>query len=315
MRICVFGAGGLGGYFGARLARAGADVHLIARGAHLAALRASGLTVRSVLGDFRVELPATDDPQAVGPVDIVLFTVKSYDTEQAATQLAPLLRTTKPDRPATGVISFQNGIDNEEKIADAVGWEHVVGGVSYIFAKLSEPGVISHTGGPSNLIFGEFNGERTRRVEDFLDQCRRADIKAEIATDIRIALWSKYAFLCAMAGMTSAIRLPVGEIRSDPQARDFLRTLIEEGWRLARAEGAGLPDDFVDRQMSFVDGLEAGGFSSLHHDLTTGHRMELEALHGELVRRAERARIDVPATRAVYAMLSPWARRNWPSPA
>jgi 2-dehydropantoate 2-reductase len=310
MRIAVFGAGGLGGYFGARFAQAGAEVHLIARGAHLAAVRSTGLTVRSVLGDFHVTLPATDDPAEIGPVDVVLFAVKSYDTEEAARHLAPLLRAGPPGTSATAVVSFQNGIDNEEKLAAAIGWEHVVGGVCYVFSAIAEPGVISHTGGPTSLIFGEFSGQRTRRVERLLDLCRQAGVRAEIADDIRVALWSKYAFLCALAGMTAAVRLPIGEIRADPAARATFGAIVEEGWRLAGAEGVPLAADFVDRQMAFVDGLEAEGFSSLHHDLVTGHRMELEPLHGELVRRAERAGMDVPASRAVYAILSPWARRN-----
>ena len=314
MRIAVFGAGALGGYFGGRLAQAGADVHLIARGAHLAALRERGLSVRSVFGDFHVEARATDDPGEIGPVDLVLFSVKSYDTQAAAARLAPLLRPAAADRYATGVVSFQNGIDNEEKIAAAVGWEHVVGGVGYIFATVAEPGVIEHIGGPANLVFGEFGGQRTQRVEELLALCRRAGVTAEIANDIRVALWSKYAFLCALAGMTAALRLPIGEIRADPAARAMLRAIIEEGWHVARAERVALPEDYVERQMGFVDSLVPEGFSSLHHDLVTGHRMELDALHGELLRRAARAVVDVPATRSVYAILSPWATRNSPPP-
>jgi len=310
MRIAVFGAGGLGGYFGGRLALAGADVQLIARGAHLAALRARGLAVRSVLGDFEVRLPATDDATDVGPVDFVFFTVKSYDTDQAAQRLAPLLRPAGSNPYATAVVSFQNGIDNEERIAAVIGGEHVVGGVSYVFASIAEPGVISHTGGPSSLIFGEFSGERSERVEALLELCRRADVKADIADDIRVVLWTKYAFLCGLSGMTAAVRLPVGEIRADAAAREMLRAMIDEGWRVARAQGVPLADDFVVRQMDFFDGIEAGGFSSLHHDLQTGHRMELEALHGELLRQAQLSGVDVPATRAVHAILSPWARRN-----
>ena len=311
MRVAVFGAGGLGGYFGARFARAGTDVSLLARGAHLAALRSKGLTIRSALGDFHVRPQATDDPSDIGPVDVVLFSVKSYDTEAAAAQLAPLLRPSTDAGDPTAVVSFQNGIDNEDKIAAAIGWEHVVGGVCYIFSSIAEPGVIAHIGGPPNLIFGELHGGRTSRIERLLELCRAAGVEAEIAPDIRVALWSKYAFLCALAGMTAAVRLPVGEIRTDLAGRAMLRALMEEGWQVASAEGVRLPADYVDRQMDLIDRLEAGAFSSLHHDLVTGHRMELDALHGELLRRSERAGVDVPATRAVYAILSRWARRNW----
>jgi 2-dehydropantoate 2-reductase len=310
MRICVFGAGGLGGYFGGRLALARYDVSLIARGAHLAALRENGLRVRSVVGDFEVRLPATDEPAEIGPVDVVFFTVKSYDTESAAARLAPLIRSGRGQQQATAVVSFQNGIDNEEKIAAAVGAEHVVGGVSYIFASIAEPGVISHTGGPASLIFGELSGQRTERLQSLLAACRAANVRAEISHDIWVALWHKYAFLCAMAGMTAAVRLPIGQIRSEPAARLMLRTLLDEGWRVARAHGIALEDDYVERQLEFVDGLEPGGLSSLHHDLVSGHRMELEALHGEMLRRADRNGVEVPMTRAIHAILSPWARRN-----
>jgi 2-dehydropantoate 2-reductase len=312
MRICVFGAGGLGGYFGGRLAVAGADVTLIARGAHLAALREDGLRVRSVMGDFEARVAATDDPAEVGPVDMVLFTVKSYDTDAAARSLRPMLRQGNGQVPATAVVSLQNGVDNEERIAAAIGREYVVGGVAYILTSIAEPGVIYHVGGPTSLVFGELDGGRTERVERLLEACRQAGVKAELADDIRVALWSKYAFLCALAGMTAAVRLPIGEIRAEPAAMAQLGQLIEEGWRVARAEGVSLEDGYVERQMAFVETIEAGGFSSLYHDLVTGHRMELEALHGEMVRRAHRAGVDVPATRAVYAILSPWAKRNEP---
>jgi 2-dehydropantoate 2-reductase len=310
MRIAVFGAGGIGGYFGARFARAGADVSLLARGAHLAALRSRGLTVRSPRGDLHVTPQATDDPTVIGPVDVVMFSVKSYDTEAAAAQLGPLLRPSAAAGDPTAVVSFQNGIDNEEKIAGAIGWEHVVGGVCYIFSGIAEPGVIEHVGGPANLIFGEFNGGPTSRIEQLHELCRAAGVDAEIAPDIRVALWSKYAFLCALAGMTAAVRLPIGEIRADPAGQAILRALLEEGRQLAAAEHVLLGDDYVDRQMDLIGRLEAGGLSSLHHDLVTGHRMELDALHGELVRRSERGGVEVPASRALYAILSPWARRN-----
>jgi 2-dehydropantoate 2-reductase len=281
MRICVFGAGGLGGYFGGRLAAAGNEVTLIARGAHLAALRDSGLRVRSVMGDFEARVAATDDPATVGAVDVVLFTVKSYDTDEAARSLRPMLRRADGRLPATAVVSLQNGVDNEERIAAASGHEHVVGGVAYILTSIAEPGVVHHVGGPASLVFGELDGRRSARVEQLLETCRQAGIKAEVADDIRVALWTKYAFLCALAGMTDAVRLPIGEIRTNPAASEMLSQLIEEGWRVARAEGVALPDDYVERQMAFVEAIEAGGYSSLYHDLVTGHRMELEALHGE----------------------------------
>ena len=304
MKIAVFGAGGVGGYYGGRLAQAGHDVHLIARGAHLAALRAGGLRVRSVRGDFEVRVPATDDPAEIGPCDIVLFCVKSYDTLEAAGHLAPMLG------GSTGVVSLQNGIDNETAIAGVIGWHHVVGGASFVFATIAEPGVIEHGGGESSLSFGEWGGTRTERVNALAAACRSAGIPAEVPDDIQVVLWSKYAFICAQAGMTATTRLPIGEIRSNEPAVGMLRALVEEVVAVGRAEGVALPDGIVDSHLRSVRALPPDGRSSLYHDLVTGHRMELEALHGTLARMADRHGIPAPATRAVYAILSPWAARH-----
>lgn len=304
MRIAVVGAGGLGGYFGARLAQAGEDVHFLARGAHLAAMRDGGLRIRSVIGDFaltRAETNATDDPAGIGPSQAVLITVKSYDTESAAASLAPLLG------PETAVISLQNGIDNEEKLARSIGWEHVVGGVAYIFAGIAEPGVVRHTGGPARILFGEMDGRRTPRLEAFLAACERAAIDAALIPDIRVALWSKYAFICAQAGLTAATRRPIGAVRETRPTWDLFREVLAEAASVARAEDVPLPEDIVDRQLAMAEDLDPTLYSSLYNDLIAGRRMELEALLGELVRRAERAAVPVPAVSALYAVLLPQA--------
>jgi 2-dehydropantoate 2-reductase len=308
-RVAVFGAGALGGYFGSRLARAAAaEVHLIARGDHLAALRAQSLTVRSVDGDYRVELAVTDDPAVIGPVDFVFFTVKSYDTQQAGQRLAPLLGAD------TGVISFQNGIDNEDKLAALIGTGHVMGGTAYVLANLEGPGIVRHSGGPGRLVFGELDGRRSERGERLLAACAQAGIPAELSGDIRAELWSKYAFILAHAGMTAAVRLPIGEIRRSRAAWEMFATIVEEVWRVGRAEGVNLPDDLVARQLAFAEGLVPEGYSSLYHDLTTGRRLELAALHGELLRRAEDHRLPTPACRAIFAILEPWALRAGDGP-
>ena len=168
MRVAVYGTGGVGGYFGGRLALAGVDVHLIARGPHLRALQKSGLRVRSTKGDFEIDLPASDRPSDIGPCDYVLFSVKSFDTEEAATRLGPLIE------DETAVVSFQNGVDNEEKIAGALGPNHVMGGAAYIFSGIAEPGVIAHTGGPARIVFGEMDGSDSERARRFLEACREA---------------------------------------------------------------------------------------------------------------------------------------------
>jgi 2-dehydropantoate 2-reductase len=301
MRIAVFGAGSVGSYFGGRLARAGAEVHLLARGAHLDALRERGLRVRSVRGDFEVALPATDDPAEVGPVDVVLFCVKSYDTDVAARELSPLMH------GETAILSLQNGVDNEEKIAAAVGSERVMGGVAFIFASVAEPGVIVDDGGPGSLVFGELDGSRRDRGARFLGLCEEAGVPAELVPDIRARLWEKFAFICAQAGITACTRRPIGEIRAQPEAWMMFRRIVGEVVALAGAEGVELPDGANDRIAGFARSLEATSYSSLYHDLVAGRRMELEALHGLVVRRAREHGLDAPMCEAVYALLGPHA--------
>jgi 2-dehydropantoate 2-reductase len=304
VKITVFGAGGVGGYFGGRLAAAGHEVAMVARGPHLAAIRERGLRIRSVKGDVTAAVPASDDPGDFGPCDVVLFCVKSYDTEAAASRLGPLLGEN------TAVVSLQNGIDNEEKIAAVVAPAHVVGGAAFIFSTIAEPGTVAHTGGPARLLFGEMNGARTSRVQELRAACRRAGIDADIPPDIRAVLWTKFAFICATAGMTAAVRLPLGDIRGCPDSWSMFRRIVAEVAALARAEGVPLGEDVVEQQVSFAAGLPPDSHSSLHHDLVTGRRMELEALHGTVVGRATKLDVPVPACEAVYAILQPWAVRN-----
>jgi 2-dehydropantoate 2-reductase len=310
VKIAVMGAGGVGGYFGARLAQGGQDVHLIARGAHLAAIRAAGLRVQSVRGDFELpaeRVPVTDDSSSIGPCEVVLFTVKSYDTVAAAQQLEPLMA------PGTAVISLQNGIDNEAKLAARIGADHVVGGVAFIFAGVAAPGVIRDSGGPARIVFGELSGGSSVRLDAFMVACTESGIEAAIAPDIRVALWSKWAFICAQAGLTAATQLPLGEIRTSPAAWGLFEQVVTEAWRIGRAEGVPLPDDMVEQHMRFAAGLEPEARSSLYDDLAAGRRMELDALLGELVRRADLNRVSAPAASALYALLEPWARRATPA--
>ena len=304
MKVAIFGTGGVGGYFGGRLALAGAEVHLIARGAHLEALTTSGLRVTSPKGDFQVDLPATDDPSQIGPCEYVLFSVKSFDTDDAAAQLRTLVGA------ETAILSFQNGVDNEEKIARLVGREHVMGGAAYIFSGIIEPGVVAHTGGPARIVFGEMDGSSSERAERFLGVCQKAGIDAELSVAIDRVLWDKFAFICAQAGLTAAVRLPIGDIRTVEESWSAFRRIVEEVCAVAAAEGIELPSDTVDRHASFAEQLEPNGFSSLYDDLSNGRRMELEALHGTVVRRANTHGISVPVSEMIYAILRPWAVRN-----
>jgi 2-dehydropantoate 2-reductase len=304
MKIAVFGAGGVGGYFGARLAKGGADVHLIARGAHLEALRAKGLRVRSENGNLHFLLPATAKPDEVGPVDLVLFAVKSTDTMEAAKELGPLLG------DDTTVLSVQNGIDNEERIAEVVGKERVAAGVAYIFATIGEPGVIEHQGQLARLVFGEWDASMSERLERFLEACRAGGIDAELSRTIRAELWRKYAMICATAGMTAAARLPIGEIRASKAAFDMYERIAGEVLDVAAAEDVELPDDTLARMVEIARNVPGHWYTSLHYDLTHGKPMELDALHGEAVRRARAHGIEAPMCEAIYGILEPWAIRN-----
>ena len=302
--IAVFGAGGIGGYFGGRFAQAGADVLLIARGAHLTALRERGLRVESIHGDFEVDLSATDDPAEIGPVDYVLVTVKSFDTTATARALDPLLH------DETAVISLQNGVDNEEKLAREIDAEHVLGGVAYIFSTIGDPGVIEHTSGPARIIFGELDGARSECAERFLELCTQADIDAELSTDIQRDMWEKFAFICAQSGMTAATRLPIGAIREVPESWVMFRELLEDVVAVAEAEGVDVSDDLIDRWLEFATDLDADSYSSLHYDMTHEKRMELKTFHGTIVRLADDYDLPVSMSRAVYSILRPWAVRN-----
>ena len=304
MRIAVYGTGGVGGYFGGRLAQAGAEVHFIARGANLRALRERGLRVRSVNGDFEVQAAATDDPPDIGPCDFVLFCVKAFDTDAAAARLGPLVG------DDTAVLSLQNGVENEEKLARAVGEAHVMGGAAFIFAEIAEPGVITHTGGPTSITFGELDGRASQRGQRLLAICERAGFGAELSADIKTVLWAKLAFICAQAGMTAAVRLPIGDIRSTDAAWAAFRRLVAEVCAVAAADGSPVPQAAQERAVALARGLQPGGFSSLHDDLVAGRRMELEALHGFVVRRAAQHGLAVPTSETVYAILQPWAIRN-----
>ena len=251
-----------------------------------------------------MRLPASDDPAEIGPCDDVLFCVKAFDTEPAAARLGPLLG------DDTAVLSLQNGVDNEEKLARAIGQEHVMGGAAFIFAGIAEPGVILHTGGPTSISFGELDGRLTDRAQRLLACCQRAGFDAELSPAIRTVLWAKLAFICAQAGMTAAVRLPIGEIRTVDAAWEAFQRLVAEVCMVAEADGVPVPAAARQRALTLGQSVEAGSFSSLHDDLVAGRPMELEALHGFVVRRAAERGVPVPTSQAIYAILKPWAARN-----
>lgn len=303
MKVAVLGAGAVGGYLGSRLAAARADVHLIARGAHLAALQERGLTLVTPDGVSTTAVWATDDPAKVGPVDLVLFCVKSYDTESAAERLGPLLR------DGTAVLSLQNGIDNEAKIAAVVGEDRVVGGAAYILASIESPGVIRS--GSARIVVGELRtGPPSERVKAIVDLARAGGVDATAVADVRIAKWEKFILLVAFSAVSAGTQLPLGDIRGSTAAVGMLRAIMREAWAIGRAAGVPLADDLVERQVALVLAQADTEGTSLRHDLLTGHRMELDALQGTVRRLGREHGIPTPWTDAAYAILEPWARRN-----
>jgi 2-dehydropantoate 2-reductase len=304
VKICFVGAGAVGGFYGAMLARAGHDVSFVARGAHLGAIRERGLRVVGPLGDFTVRTPAEDDPSRIGPVDAVVFTVKTYDNATAIPLIAPLLG------PGTTVLSLQNGVDSAEDIAAAIGEGPVIGGSTYIATAIEGPGVIRQTGTHRRIVFGEyFNPPAaiTPRVRALAEAMTPADIHAEPVADVKHAIWEKFTYLAPFAAFTGAARLPIGPLWADEFTRGLFLDAVMEVAAVARAEGARLPDDHRQRVLDYAAKLPPTTRSSLLIDLSHGKRIEVEALQGSVVRRGARARVPTPIMAALYAVLKPHA--------
>ena len=305
MKIAILGSGGVGGYYGARLARAGQDVTFIARGEHLAAIRERGLEVRSpALGDFVVRAAAEQDPSKVGAVDLVIVAVKAYDNETALPMMAPLLG------PSTSILTLQNGVDSVADIAARYDESRVIGGTTYIATSLAAPGVIEQNGTHRRVIVGEVFGNPpvlSERVGAVRDAMLEADIQAEAVADGRVPIWEKFIFLVTLAGFTGASRLPIGPLWADEQIRAQFLAACREVEQVARAEGVPVSPDTVDRISGYVGNIPGTMRSSLLIDLSQGKRIEVEALQGSVVRRAVRAGVPAPITATLYAVLKPWA--------
>lgn len=304
MHFAVLGSGAVGGYFGARLARAGQPVTFIARGAHLEAIRARGLEVRSpMLGDFTVRAPAEDDPVRVGPVDVVLFAVKTYDNAAALQLLPPLVG------PDTVVLTLQNGVDSADEIAAAVGEARVLGGTTYVATALQAPGLIVQTGVHRSIIFGEVFGDRRHvspRVQAIADAMAPADIQVTAVPDGRVPIWDKFVYLVPFAGFTGAARLPIGYLWKFPEAQAMYYAGAREIAALAHAEGVAISPDRFETLQKYMDHIPPTTRSSLLIDLEAGKRIEVEALQGAAVRRARRLGVPVPITETLYAVLKAW---------
>jgi 2-dehydropantoate 2-reductase len=299
MRIAVMGTGGVGGYFGARLAQGGHEVMFVARGQQLQALRAHGLRVESPLGDVHLpDIQVTDEPAEIGVVDLVLFTVKLWDTQAAAVAIKPLLGEN------TAVVSFQNGVVKDDILRQSLGAGHVIGGVCYVAATIAEPGVIRHSGTLAKLEFGEYDGSLSPRIRQFRDACAGSSIDAEISDRIEQTIWEKFVFLVGLSGMTSLARSTIGPIRDHPRSRAFLHDVMDEVVQVARAQGVPLTADYADKRLAFTDTVPAAMTSSMHHDLEHGNRLEVSWLSADVVERGARLGVATPCNRAISDILS-----------
>ncbi|HXZ54272.1 MAG TPA: 2-dehydropantoate 2-reductase [Burkholderiales bacterium] len=303
MKIAMMGSGGVGGFFGGRLAHAGCDVSFIARGAHLAAMRERGLVIESAArGDIRVpKVRATDDPAAVGPVDFVILSVKLWDTDSAIRQMRPMLK------PGTAVLSLQNGVIKDDILRRELGDAPVMGGVCYVATTIARPGVILQTGSMQRVVVGEYDGRPSERARALHEALQKAGADAELSADVRRAIWEKFVFLVGISATTTAMRSTIGPIRKNPRTRAFLHDVFRETVAVGRAHGIALPADYADACLARADGLPEEMVASMAHDLQRGNRLEVEWLSGGVVQLGAKVGVPTPVNRAVWDMLALYA--------
>ena len=299
LKIVVMGSGGVGGFFGARLAQAGSDVTFVARGSHLAAIRANGLRIDSKVAPTHIK-PArcVEIAAEAGPVDAVMFCVKMGDTESAAAQIEPLV-----DTGAT-VFTFQNGVESADRVGAIVGAKHVVAGTAQIAAVIAEPGVIKHTGTMARMVFGEADGKPSPRTEAFLAACKAAGFDCVLSDDITRAVWMKFAMLASFSGMTTLTRGPIGPVRSNAQSRRLLEAAVREVVAVGAKLGKHVAPDDADRTIKLIDGMPAEMTASMTHDLLAGKPLELNGLSGAVARLGEAHGVPVPTHRFIADALS-----------
>jgi 2-dehydropantoate 2-reductase len=308
MKIAVVGIGGEGGFFGAVLANAGNDVTLIARGQILDALRANGLFVKSnSLGDIKLSVKATDRPTEVGPVDLIMFCVKTYDLDSAARQISPLIS------EGTVIIPVQNGVEAPDQIGKIVGLKHLFGGVSWVSGRVEKPGVIIH-GGSTKLVFGELAGGVTRRAEEIFKVFKKANISAELHPNIRYALWEKLIANSAFNGVFSLIRLPAGPVRNCPESIRLIRDTMKENVVVAKACGIKMPEGFIDDAMKILEEYASWAMPSMEVDLLAGRRLELDAMIGTIVRLGREKGVETPINSTIYRALKLYSNGVPPTP-
>lgn len=300
MKIAIFGAGGVGGYYGALLARAGHEVTFISRGAHLRAIREKGLQVKSVFGDFLVSpAKALEHPADVGPVDLVIVATKTYHIEEAAHALPPLLH------PETVILPLQNGVDAAERIGAVVGMEHLIGGATWLSAAIESPGVIGQYSQFRRIVLGEFDRRITPRVQKIHEALKRTDAAIEISENILKTLWTKFVFIASVSAMGCLTRVTFGEFRAVPETRAVMKRCMEEIAAVAKGRGVLLDTDVVANTLAFIDKSDAGLKPSMQRDLEAGRITELESLIGNVARLGKESGVPTPGLELAYAMLKP----------
>ena len=300
MRIAIFGTGGVGGYFGGRLAHAGEDVTFIARGQHLRAIRTSGLKVESQAGDFVVNpAKATDDVHDVGEVDLVVIGVKAWQVPEAARAMKPLVG------PGTTVLPLQNGVDAVSQLVDELGPDRVIGGLCRIVSFVVAPGHIRHAGFTPSIVIGERDNRRTERIVRIEQVFRHAGLEITIAADIQVALWTKFLFIASFSGVGALANAPAGVLRTDPKWREQMLAAMNEIYRLAHARGIELPANSIDNAMAAINAVPEEATSSMQRDIAAGKPSELDSQNGAVVRLAREVGLEVPTHALIYKTLKP----------
>lgn len=300
MKIMVMGTGGVGAYYGGLLAQQGHDVTFIARGAHLQAIRENGLQVRSIFGDFTVSpAKATDNPAEVGEADLILFCVKTYNTDEAVEAMRPAVG------PQTAVLSLQNGVDAVERIGKVIGLEHVIGGATWLSSAVEAPGVVKQVSQFRRVVFGELDGTRSERVQSIFEVLNQTGITVEVSENILKILWTKFVFISAASSLGSLTRLPMGDYRAVPETRGMILRLMHEVEALARAQGIALDDDVVQKSLEFMDNAAPHIKASMQLDVEAGRRTELESMIGVIGRKGRELGVPTPVADFIYASLLP----------
>jgi 2-dehydropantoate 2-reductase len=304
MKILIMGTGGVGGYYGGLLAQQGNEVTFISRGAHLYAIRQEGMKVKSVHGDFTIfPAKAVENPAEVGPVDLILFCVKTYNTDEAAEAIRPAVG------PQTVVLSLQNGIDAAERIGKLVGLEHVLAGATWLSSAVEAPGLIKQVSQFRRIVFGELSEGRSERTRSIYEVLNPTGITVEISDDIQKVLWTKFVFIAAVSSVGSLTRLPMGDYRSVPEARKLLSSIMQEVEALAQAQNIKLENDVVAKSMEFIDNSASHIKPSMQLDVESGRRTELESMIGAIGRKGRELGIPTPVSNFVYASLLPVERK------